>query len=195
MYCDRRGNGQKSTRTKPPGQKSPRTIEIEFKQGTFVRDFCTRPTKNRRGSEMCDVFSGGGPGMCDKVWQGRGSKLAKNSVPYFMDGPEDNELRPSRHRSPPLSMQASDWNWRNTAFRNQASGDGLNMFSMVSFILTSEYSYCKRHTVASSRVQRLALSLIISRAALMWSDITPCTVCRQQSMHDLIMPRAVRNIR
>ena len=36
---------------------------------------------------MCDVLSGG-PGMCDKVWQGRGSKLAKNSVTYFMDGPK-----------------------------------------------------------------------------------------------------------
>ena len=30
----------------PPGQKPPRTIEIEFVQGTFVRDFCTKPTKN-----------------------------------------------------------------------------------------------------------------------------------------------------
>ena len=32
-----------------PGRKPPRTIEIyiEFVQGTFVRDFCTRPTKNR----------------------------------------------------------------------------------------------------------------------------------------------------
>jgi len=48
---------------------------------------CTRPTENG-GSVMCDVLSGG-PGMCDKVWQGggRGSKLAKNSVTYFMDGP------------------------------------------------------------------------------------------------------------
>ena len=49
-----------------PRQKPPRTIEIEFVQGTFVRDFCTRPTKNQGGSEMCDVLSGG-PGMCDKV--------------------------------------------------------------------------------------------------------------------------------
>ena len=39
---------------------------------------------------MCDVLSGG-PGMCDKVWQGAGgSKLAKNSVTYFMDGPKPN---------------------------------------------------------------------------------------------------------
>src|SRR6218665_1726166 len=85
MYCDRRGNGQKPIRTKPPGQKLPRTIEIEFVQGTFVKDFCTRPTKNR-GSEMCDVFSGV-PGCVTKCDRGGGSKLAKNSVTYFMDGP------------------------------------------------------------------------------------------------------------
>src|SRR6218665_1644357 len=86
MYCDRRGDGQKPTRTKPSGQKPPRTIEIEFVQRTFVQDFCTRPTKNR-GSEIGDVLSGG-PGMCDNVRQGGvGSKLAKNSVTYFMDGP------------------------------------------------------------------------------------------------------------
>ena len=37
---------------------------------------------------MCDILLGGGPGMCDKVWQvGGGSKLAKNSVTDFMDGP------------------------------------------------------------------------------------------------------------
>jgi len=66
------------TETNPdntPGQKPPRTIEIEFVQRTFVRDFCTRPTKNG-GSEMCDVLSGG-PGMCDKVWQGEGVKIGQ----------------------------------------------------------------------------------------------------------------------
>src|SRR6218665_3679633 len=82
MYCDTRGT-DKTNPDKTPGQKPPRTIEIEFVQRTFVRDFCTRPTKNG-GSEMCDVLSGG-PGMCDR---GRGSKLAKNSVTYFMDGPK-----------------------------------------------------------------------------------------------------------
>src|SRR6218665_3031288 len=93
MYCDRRENGQKPTRTKPPRQKPPRTIEIEFVQVTFVRDFCTRPTKNR-GSEMCDVLSRGGPRGCvTKCDKGEGEKLAKNSVTYFMDGPiEVHEL-------------------------------------------------------------------------------------------------------
>ncbi len=40
---------------------------------------------NLGGTEMCDVLSGG-PGMCDKCDRGGGSKLAKNSVTYFMDG-------------------------------------------------------------------------------------------------------------
>src|SRR6218665_228904 len=84
MCCDRRGNGQKPTRTKlldkrplkNPRTKPPRTIEIEFVQVAFVRDFCTRPTKNM-GSERCDVLSGV-PGCVTKCDRGRGSKLAKN---------------------------------------------------------------------------------------------------------------------
>src|SRR6218665_3620444 len=73
---------------KTPGQKLPRTIEREFVQGAFVWVFCTRPTKNR-GGQRCVTYFRGGPEMCDKVCQrgGRGSKLAKNSVTYFMDSP------------------------------------------------------------------------------------------------------------
>src|SRR6218665_3040276 len=95
MYSDRRGNGQKPLGQnlpdkrppdRTPGQKPPRTIEREFVQGAFVRDFCTRLTKNG-GSEMCDVLWGV-PGCVTKCGRGRGSKLAKNSVTYFMDGPK-----------------------------------------------------------------------------------------------------------
>ena len=73
-----------------PGQTLPdknlhEQKEIEFVQGTFVRDFCTRPTKNRGVRDVWRTFRGG-PRMCDKVWRG-GSKLAKNSMTYFMDGP------------------------------------------------------------------------------------------------------------
>jgi len=54
------GERTKTNPDKTPGQKPPRTIEIKFVQGTFVRDLCTRPTKNwGGGSEMCDVLSGG----------------------------------------------------------------------------------------------------------------------------------------
>ena len=49
-----------------PGQKPPRTIEIEFVQRTFVQDFCTRPTKNRGVQDVGRTFWEG-PGMCDKV--------------------------------------------------------------------------------------------------------------------------------
>ena len=36
---------------------------------------------------MCDVLSGGSRDVCQSVTGGEGSKLAKNSVTYFMDGP------------------------------------------------------------------------------------------------------------
>src|SRR6218665_1462481 len=59
---------------------------MEFVQRDFVRPFCTRPTKDG-GSEMCDVLLEvlGCVTKCDR---GRGSKLAKNMVTYFMDSPE-----------------------------------------------------------------------------------------------------------
>ena len=67
MYSDRRGYGQKPPRTKQNKRPSdPREQLREFVQRAFVRVFCTRSTKNRRGSAMCDVLSGD-PGMCDKV--------------------------------------------------------------------------------------------------------------------------------
>jgi len=65
MYCDRTGNGQKPTPTKPPGQKPLRTIEIKFVQGTLSGIFVLGLLKIGE-SEMCDVLSGG-PAMCDKV--------------------------------------------------------------------------------------------------------------------------------
>ena len=37
---------------------------------------------------MCGVLLGGVPGCVTKCDRGRGSKLAKNSVTYFMDGPK-----------------------------------------------------------------------------------------------------------
>src|SRR6218665_1147615 len=89
MYCDRRGNGQKPTRTKPPGQNPPRTVEIEFVQGTFVRDFCTRPTKNRGDPRWVTYFRRGVPGCVTKCDRGRGGQnWPTNSVTYFMDGPQ-----------------------------------------------------------------------------------------------------------
>src|SRR6218665_1169661 len=87
MYCDRRGERTKTNPDKPPGQKPPQTIEIKFVQRTFVRDLCTRPTKNRGAGPRCVTYFRGVPGCVTKCDRGeRGSKLAKNSVTYFMDG-------------------------------------------------------------------------------------------------------------
>ena len=80
------GTDKNQPRQTPPGQKPSRTIEIEFVQGTFVRDFVLGLLKIG-GSEMCDVLSGvlGCVTKCDR---GKGgSKLAKNSMTYFMGGP------------------------------------------------------------------------------------------------------------
>src|SRR6218665_2395564 len=97
MYSDRRGT-DKTTRIKPsrqktpgqikaPGQKPSRTIEREFVQRDFVRIFCTRPTKNG-GGPRCVTYFWGVPGCVTKCDMGEGgSKLAMNSVAYFMDGP------------------------------------------------------------------------------------------------------------
>jgi len=87
-----KGNRQKAPRTKPSGQKTkPRTKTPtnnweRICTGGFCQGFFVLGLLKIGGSEMCDVLLGG-PGMCDKVRQGRGSKVAKNSVTYFMDGP------------------------------------------------------------------------------------------------------------
>src|SRR6218665_2569872 len=82
---------QKPPTTKPFRQKTPGQNPcerlIEFVQGAFVRVLCTRTTKNRGGPRCVTYFRGGVPGCVTKCDRGRGSKLAKNSVTYFMDGP------------------------------------------------------------------------------------------------------------
>src|SRR6218665_4229108 len=99
MYCDRRGNGQKPAWTKPLGQKPPRTIEIEFVQGTFVWDFCTRPTKNRGGGPECvTYFRGGVPGCGTKGDGGRGVKIGQKYRDVLYGRPL---LSSSRDLSPP----------------------------------------------------------------------------------------------
>ena len=69
--------------TKPPGQNPGEQFRENLYRG-ICSGFCTRPTKNG-GSEMCDVLLGD-PGCVTKCDRGRGSKFAKNSVTYFMDG-------------------------------------------------------------------------------------------------------------
>ena len=87
---DKNHPGQNLPHKRPPDKtpctKPPRTTEREFVQGAFVQVFCTKRTKNRGDSEMCDALFGGVPGCVTKCDRGE-SKLAKNSVTYFMDGP------------------------------------------------------------------------------------------------------------
>src|SRR6218665_3300381 len=103
MYCDRRGNGQKPTRTKPPGQKHPRTIEIEFVRGTFVRDFCTRPTKNG-GQRRKSVYNFGGTeiGKIGDNASAEGSKvrLPKARSPSRLGGLRERRKVPHRRKVP-----------------------------------------------------------------------------------------------
>ena len=95
MHSDRRGTNKndpgrnlpdKRLPDKTPRQKPPRKIEKEFVQRPFVRFFVLGLLKIG-GSEMCDVLLGV-PGCVTKCDRGRGSKLAKYSVTYFMDGPK-----------------------------------------------------------------------------------------------------------
>jgi len=71
--------------TKTP-DKTPAKIEIEFVHEAFVRIFVLGLLKIGGGVEMFDVLWGV-PGCVTECDRGRGSKLAKNSVMYFMDGP------------------------------------------------------------------------------------------------------------
>ena len=70
------GERTKTNPDKTPGQKPPRTIEIEFVQGTFVRDFVLGLLKMWGGSEMCDVLPGGGwvPECVTKCDRGEGGQ-------------------------------------------------------------------------------------------------------------------------
>src|SRR6218665_1327898 len=83
----------------PPGQNLPekrpsdkpsrtklREQLREFVQGVLVRIFCTRSTK-KSGGPRCEAYFLGVPGCVTKCDRGRGEKLAKNSMMYFMDGP------------------------------------------------------------------------------------------------------------
>src|SRR6218665_520686 len=86
MYSDRRGTDknhpEQNLPDKRPLEKTPRTIEREFVQRVFVRVFCTK-----KGGPRCVTFLWGVSGCVTKCDRRRGSKLAKNSVTYFMDCP------------------------------------------------------------------------------------------------------------
>ena len=88
MYSDRRGYEQTPPRTEPsrqkPPDKSPREQLIENLYRGLLSGFFVLGLLKIGGGPRFVTYFWGGPGMCDR---GRGSKLAKNSVTYFMDGP------------------------------------------------------------------------------------------------------------
>ena len=69
MHSERRGTDNTfQTKDKTPGQKPPRTIEREFVQGAFVRDFVLDLQKiGVKGNPRCVTYTFGGLGKCDKV--------------------------------------------------------------------------------------------------------------------------------
>src|SRR6218665_1974712 len=96
MYSDRTGTdknhpGQNLPDKRPPEKKPDKNPREQLRQnlykGAFLRVFCTRPPKNRGGGSRCVTYFRGVPGCVTKCDRGRGQKLAKNSVTYFMDGP------------------------------------------------------------------------------------------------------------
>ena len=72
MYCDTRGT-DKNQPGQTPRTKPPPTIETEFVQRTFVRDFCIRPTKNRGVRDVWRTF-GGVPECVTKCDRGEGGQ-------------------------------------------------------------------------------------------------------------------------
>jgi len=71
---DKNHPGENLTDKRPP-YKTPRTKTPannweRICTGGFFPGFCIRPTKNQGVRDVWRTF--GGPGMCDKVWQGRG---------------------------------------------------------------------------------------------------------------------------
>src|SRR6218665_1592472 len=94
MYSDRIGTdknhpGQNLPDKRPPDKtpdKSPREQLRENVYRRLLSGFFVLRLLKIGGSEMCDVLLGV-PGCVTKCDRGRGPKLAKNSVTYFMDGP------------------------------------------------------------------------------------------------------------
>jgi len=96
MYSDRRGNGQKPPRTKPSRQNPPdkrphEQLRKNLYRRLLARFFYTRPTKNLGGvRDVWRIFEG--PGLCDKVWQGRGVKIGQKYRDVLYGRPQNLRL-------------------------------------------------------------------------------------------------------
>src|SRR6218665_2734807 len=98
MYSDRRGNGQKPPRTKPSREKTPGQNQQDKKTREQLREnlywwllywfFVLGLLKIGGSPKYVTYFWEGVPECVRRCDRGRvGSKLANNSVTYFMDGP------------------------------------------------------------------------------------------------------------
>src|SRR6218665_691990 len=103
MYSDRTGMdknhpGQNLPDKRPPDKKPREQLRQNLYKGALSGFFVLGLLKIG-GPRCVTYFFGGSPGMCDEVRQGGGgSKLAKNSVTYFMDGPQWGLGQSSRQR-------------------------------------------------------------------------------------------------
>src|SRR6218665_3680360 len=76
--------------TNPPDKIPREQLRENLYKGLFSGFFVLGVLKVG-GSEICDVLFWGVPACVTKCDRGGRSKLAKNSVTYFMDGPLDCE--------------------------------------------------------------------------------------------------------
>src|SRR6218665_3739555 len=90
MYSKRRGNGQNHPRQNPPGQNPREQLRENLYRG-LLSGFFVLGILKVGGSKMCVVLLGV-PGCVTKCDRRRGSKLARNSVTYFMGGPQQPHL-------------------------------------------------------------------------------------------------------
>ena len=93
MHSDRRETDKKhpgqnlpDKRQNPPDKNPHEQLRENLYRGLLSGFFVVLCLLKIGGSEMCDVLLGV-PGCMTKCDRGRGSKLSKNSVKYFMDGP------------------------------------------------------------------------------------------------------------
>jgi len=80
MYSDKTGMDKNHPRTKPSRQKDPLTkppdknpceqLKQNLYKEAFVRDFCTRPSRNQGRGPRCVTYFRGVPGMCDEGEEG-----------------------------------------------------------------------------------------------------------------------------
>src|SRR6218665_1374067 len=76
---------------KSPGQKPRQQLRENLYRG-LLSGFFVLGLLKKSGGPRCVTYFWGVPGCVTKCDRGEGSKLAKNSVTYFMDGPLGKDI-------------------------------------------------------------------------------------------------------